>query len=170
MKDFPMFTTEWGVASLILREVPYRQEAYIHVQDVQPDGFEAHMKECVAFCRMVGAERIYASGHPLLEAFELYTSVYEMKGTAWVDPSKVEHLFPVTEIAFLWNRLFREKFSDTIPPGRLWKFCRIRFRCSLTREHGRKSITFLNFPRSLLKSGMTAGRSSQGLPVPYAAI
>ena len=97
MKDFPVFTTDYGVSSLILREIPYRQEAYIHVQDVQPDGFEAHMKECVAFCRMVGAERIYASGHPLLEAFELYTSVYEMKGTAWVDPSKVEHLFPVTE-------------------------------------------------------------------------
>ena len=32
MRDFPVFTTEYGVASLILKEVPYRQEAYIILQ------------------------------------------------------------------------------------------------------------------------------------------
>ena len=33
MKDFPVFTTENGVASLILKEIPYRGEAYIHLRD-----------------------------------------------------------------------------------------------------------------------------------------
>ena len=45
MKDFPVFTTEYGVSSLILREVPYRQEAYIHIQDVQPDSLSEHLKD-----------------------------------------------------------------------------------------------------------------------------
>lgn len=97
MKDFPLFTTEYGVSSLFLREIPYRGEAYIVLQDVQPEGFEEHLKECVSFCRMVGAERIYASGHEKLETYPLHAALYEMRGTAWVDPEKLENLFPVTE-------------------------------------------------------------------------
>ncbi len=97
MKDFPVFATDYGVSNLILKEIPYRQEAYIHIRDVQPEGFEEHLKECVSFCRMAGAERIYATGYDCLERFPLYTSVYEMRGTAWVDPEKLENLFPVTE-------------------------------------------------------------------------
>lgn len=97
MKDFPVFATDYGVSSLILKEIPYRKEAYIHVQDVQPDGFDEHLRECVSFCRMAGAERIYARGHDLLNACPLHAAVYEMRGTAWVDPEKLENLFPVTE-------------------------------------------------------------------------
>ena len=36
MRDFPFFTTEYGVSSLSLKEVPYRQEAYIRIREVQP--------------------------------------------------------------------------------------------------------------------------------------
>lgn len=97
MKDFPVFSTDSGVSSLILREVPYRQEAYIHIQSVQPEKLEDHLQECVSFCRMVGAERIYATGHPALEAWPLHTILYEMRSAAWVDPDKLENLFPVTE-------------------------------------------------------------------------
>ena len=32
MRDFPVFPTDCGVSSLILREIPYRAEAYIHIQ------------------------------------------------------------------------------------------------------------------------------------------
>jgi len=97
MKDFPVFATDYGVSSLILKEIPYRQEAYIHIQAVQEEMFEAHLKECVSFCRMAGAEKIYAAGHDLLQAYPLYTSIYEMRRTAWVEPEKMKHLFPVTE-------------------------------------------------------------------------
>ena len=113
MKDFPMFTTEFGVASLVLREIPYRQEAYIHIQDVQPEGFEEHMKECVSFCRMAGAEKIYATGQDLLERYPLYASVYEMRGTAWVDREKLEHLFPVTEATVSrWRGIMNERLRN----------------------------------------------------------
>lgn len=97
MKDFPVFTTESGVSSLLLREIPYRGEAYIVIRDVQPEGFEDHLRECVSFCRMAGAERIYARGHENLEAYLLHAVIYEMRGTAWVDRAKLENIFPVTE-------------------------------------------------------------------------
>lgn len=113
MKDFPVFTTDWGVSSLILREIPYQQEAYIHIQDVQPEGFEEHMKECVSFCRMAGAEKIYATGQDLLERYPLYASVYEMRGTAWVDREKLEHLFPVTEATVSrWRGIMNERLRN----------------------------------------------------------
>lgn len=109
MKDFPVFTTETGVSSLILKEVPYRQEAYIHIQDVQPDGFEAHMTECVSFCRMVGAERIFATGSALLESYPIHMQLMQMRGTAWVDRQKMCSLFPVTEpTVSQWRQIYNE--------------------------------------------------------------
>ena len=77
MRDFPVFTTENGVGSVVLREVPYKGEAYITIQDTQCP--QAFLADCVAFCRMAGAERIYATGHKSLEAHPLYTSVLLMQ-------------------------------------------------------------------------------------------
>lgn len=96
MKDFPLFTTEFGVSSLILREIPYRAEAYIRIQDVQSEGFTDHLKECVSFCRMVGAERIYAKGHEALEQYPLQSIVWKMSMP--LDRREPEAcLWPVTE-------------------------------------------------------------------------
>ena len=36
MKDIPFFTTDYGVAGLILKEVPYKKEAYIRILEAQP--------------------------------------------------------------------------------------------------------------------------------------
>lgn len=108
MKDFPVFTTEYGVASLILKEIPYRQEAYIHLQATQQP--EELLAECVSFCRICGAERIYARGHELLERYPLHTAVYEMRGDAWVDEGKLEQLFPVTEQTVArWRSICNER-------------------------------------------------------------
>ena len=57
MKDFPCFATDDGVASLILKEIPYRQEAYIRFQDVQPGRFAPFLEECVSFCEALAAAR-----------------------------------------------------------------------------------------------------------------
>lgn len=110
MRDFPVFSTDYGVSSLILREIPYRKEAYIHIHDVQPEGFSEHLRECVSFCRMAGADHIYATGHSLLDTGPLYTSIYEMRGTAWVDREKLENLFPVTEqTVSRWRSIMNER-------------------------------------------------------------
>lgn len=113
MRDFPVFTTEYGVASLILKEVPYRQEAYIRIQDVQPGKLKELLAECVDFCTAVGAESVYAVGHAELPAYPLYTSVYEMRGDAWVDRTLLESLFPVTEeTVSRWRGIYNDRMKD----------------------------------------------------------
>lgn len=94
MRDFPVFDTEYGVASLVLREIPYRQEAYIIIQSTQQP--EELLRECVAFCRAVGAEKIFVRGHEIAERYPLHCAIYEMRGQVAVDESKVAHLWPVT--------------------------------------------------------------------------
>lgn len=120
MKDFPVFTTEYGVASLVLREIPYRGEAFILIQDtLQP---EELLKECVAFCRAVGAEKIYARGHEFLEQYPLHCIIYEMRAEAMVDDTKVESLWPVTEKTIgHWRELMNEKMRPVDNSGTLVK-------------------------------------------------
>lgn len=111
MKDMPVFDTEFGVASLILKEVPYRQEAYIIIQSaLQP---EELLKECVSFCRMVGAEKIYGRGHEIVEQYPLHTAVVEMRGEAFADQEKMQSLFPVTEQTVgRWRQILNERMKD----------------------------------------------------------
>lgn len=110
MRDFPLFDTEFGIASLILKEVPYKKEAYIIIQStVQPAEL---LRECVSFCRMVGAEKIYARGHEYLERLPLHTILYEMRGEVCRDQNP-ENLFPVTEqTAAEWRRIYNARMRN----------------------------------------------------------
>lgn len=106
-----MFTTEYGVASLTLREIPYRQEAYISIlSSCQPKEL---LEECVGFCRACGAEKIYAQNHEYLERYPVHTTVVKMQGIACVDESKVENLWPVTEETVArWRGFMNERLKD----------------------------------------------------------
>lgn len=122
MRDFPVFTTDFGVSSLVLKEIPYRQEAYITIQAVQEKGISAHLEECVSFCRMAGAEKIYAKGSEKLASHPLHCAVLEMRGTAWVDKEKMENLFPVTEATVSrWRDIYNEKMRSVDNAGTLEK-------------------------------------------------
>ena len=113
MKDFPFFTTEYGVASLVLKEIPYRGEAYITLRDAQPGQEEDLLAECVSFCRMAGAEKVFAAGHGILERFPLHTAIYEMRGQAQADEDKLENHFPVTETTVTqWRQIYNEKMRS----------------------------------------------------------
>ena len=110
MKDIPMFTTECGVASLAFKEIPYRGQAYVRVLDVQPGQMKELMAECVSFCRMVGAEAVYATGHDDLLQWPVYTAVLEMRGDANVDWDKAESVFPVTEQTVArWREVYNDR-------------------------------------------------------------
>ena len=103
-----MFDTEYGIASLVLKEIPYKGIAYILLREVW-DG-EKLLKECMSFCRMCGAEIICATGHESLEAYPLHTAVYEMRGEANVDRGELKSLFPVTETTVSrWRSIYNEK-------------------------------------------------------------
>ena len=118
MRDIPVFTTEYGVASLALREIPYRQEAYICIQSsCQP---EELLAECVGFCRACGAEKIFARNHEILEKYPLHTSIVKMRGIARVDDRKVENLFPVTEQTISkWREFMNQRLKDVDNAGTL---------------------------------------------------
>ena len=111
MRDFPVFTTENGVASIVLREIPYRGEAYITIRDsLHPD---ALLDECADFCKMAGAERIYATGHPFLERYPVYTTVVKMQQLRENIPQIDTALFPVTErTAEQWRHKYNEKMKS----------------------------------------------------------
>ena len=61
MKDIPLFTTQYGIASLALQQIPHRSEAYVTIRQAEQP--EELLRECVRFCRMCGAERVFAAGH-----------------------------------------------------------------------------------------------------------
>ena len=112
MKDIPMFDTETGVSSLILKEVPYKQIAYVKVQSVQPGGLEAHLRECVSFCRMCGAEHIFASGHEELEHWPLHCTVITMALGLSKSVELGANLFPVTgETVSKWREIYNNRMG-----------------------------------------------------------
>ena len=95
MRNFPFFTTEYGVAALTLREVPYQGKAYIKILDTKEPALL--LKECVDFCRAVGAEEIYASGDPYLERFPMHTALWHMRCDREMIGETDTALWPVQE-------------------------------------------------------------------------
>ena len=107
MKDFPMFTTEYGLASLVMKEIPYKEEAYITIRT--SDQPAELLAECVSFCRICGAERIYAKGHDDLETYPLHTATLEMEKLVEAGPAPAE-LVPVTaETVGQWRSICNER-------------------------------------------------------------
>ena len=111
MRDFPVFTTENGVGSLVLKEIPYRGAAYVTIHDSSfPTDF---LNECRDFCRAVGAETIYASGHEILCDYPLYTTVVQMAAPVDMIPDTDASIFPVTEKTVKrFRELYNERMKD----------------------------------------------------------
>lgn len=113
MKDIPLFTTEAGIASLLLGEVSYRKEAYIRIRSLQPGKLTELLEECVSFCRMVGAEVVLAGDHEELERYPLHFSVIEMRGSVIPKENETAHLFPVTEATVTqWRLLCNQRLAN----------------------------------------------------------
>lgn len=111
MKDIPLFTTQYGVASLGLKEIPYRKEAYIRIRSTEQP--EELLGECVSFCRACGAEKIYAKGHPVLCKYPLHTAVWKLSAIANPEEDKIENLWPVTEETVgTWRQFMNERLES----------------------------------------------------------
>ena len=111
MKDFPMFTTQYGAAALILREIPYRKTAYIRIHDsLSPAELLA---ECTDFCKVCGAEQILATGHDALQIYPVYSVLLEMRCQRDVLPDTDAALWPVQEHTLeAWRRIYNERMKD----------------------------------------------------------
>ena len=115
MKDMPLFTTEYGVASLTLSQIPYTKQAYIRIQDTsEPEKFLA---ECAAFCRAAGAEYIFATGHSVCEGYPEHTKLLRMQADRSSIGETDAALFPVTEGTLnQWVEIYNQKIIK-IPNG-----------------------------------------------------
>ena len=111
MRDFPMFTTEYGVASLFLKEIPYRGRAHIKIQSsLDP---EKLLEECIGFCRACGAEWIDAAGHEYLEKYPLITALWAMQCPKEAIPETDACLFPMTtETMQQWLEIYNERMEN----------------------------------------------------------
>ncbi len=111
MKDIPMFTSEYGVASLFLREIPYRGRAHIKIQSSMDP--EKLLEECVSFCRMCGAEWIDAAGHEYLEKYPLITALVSMQCSRERLGEGDAYLFPMTEQTMQqWLDICNERMAN----------------------------------------------------------
>ena len=111
MRDIPVFTTENGVGSLVLKEIPYSGIAYVTIQD--SSFLTEFIHECVAFCRAVGANVILATGHEQLACFPVHSSVICMSAQADVIPETDACLFPVVESTlYRWRELYNERMKN----------------------------------------------------------
>lgn len=107
MKDIPLFSTQNGVASLTLKEVPYSKKAYIRIQSALDA--EQLLTDCVAFCRAIGAEEIYATGDTVLEKYPVHTEIVKMAGKLDVTEVRNAKALPLitADITF-----FRETYNE----------------------------------------------------------
>lgn len=127
MRDFPVFTTENGAASLVLREIPYQGAAYITLQATENP--EQLLAECVDFCKMAGAKNIYATGHEWLEKYPIYTQVVKMQRDREGLPESDAALFPLTEKTLEdWRSLYNDRMGNV--PGA----------STMTREEGKQLL------------------------------
>lgn len=105
MKDIPLFTTQNGAAGLTLREIPYRQKAYITIHETK--NLPQLLDECTDFCKAVGAEEVYACNHAELTQYPVSTRILEMVCPLCDVPQVNARLQPaedVTRFAEIYNR------------------------------------------------------------------
>ena len=117
MKNFPFFTTEYGVAALTLREIPYQGKAYIKLLDTQEP--ELLLKECLEFCCAVGADEVFASGYDFLEKYPFHTALWQMRCFTETIGETDASLFPVQEeTAEQFRSIYNEKIKNL--PNSVW--------------------------------------------------
>lgn len=110
MLDIPMFTTENGVASLTLSQIPYTKSAYIRIHDASDPA--AFLNECSDFCRSAGAEAIYATGHPHIESYPLHCEIWQMSCSVDHLLNDDAFLYPVCdENAEQWREIYNDRMQ-----------------------------------------------------------
>ena len=111
VQNIPVFTSEYGVASLILKEIPYSGIGYIRI--LSSLSAEALLMECMSFCRMAGAENIYATGHEVLKKYPIHSEVVQMQIRGKDLPDECAERIPVTEENLhSWQQIYNEKMSE----------------------------------------------------------
>lgn len=110
MVNIPVFTTDVGVATLILREIPQFGRAY-----VLPRSFfgapEVLVRECAAFCRSVGAERVDVQLSAAAPGTAFSCEIWELTRPALPAPESGLLLEPLgPEMLDVYRALYNRRF------------------------------------------------------------
>ena len=113
MNNIPVFTAQGGTATLILREIPVSEKAYILLRTALPGMEEGLVKECAAFCRMCGATQIFAAWEDgdlsfLSPAYEIYLLHVEKATLPEGKPVTLVPMTPDNDAIYqrIYNRCF----------------------------------------------------------------
>lgn len=112
MKDIPVFTGSHGIATLVLKEIPWSGCGYVIVRSVWDDA-AAFLEECLDFCRACGAEQVYASWEmaelPAPHAYDMVELQMKKSELPAGNSVETEELTKENSGAFLdvYNRCFR---------------------------------------------------------------
>lgn len=114
MQNIPIFTAEHGLASLILREIPYSGRAYVMVRSVWKGRTQALLEECRQFCCAAGAQEVFASWDledlPARHAYDVLELSRPREGLPLpAEPVEPEPLSEANAAEYLdiYNRCFR---------------------------------------------------------------
>lgn len=78
MKDIPAFTTENGIASLVLRDIPYSKRAYVSI--VSSDNIDTLMEDVIRFCKALDTQELLGYGEIFAGRYPLEETVLLMEG------------------------------------------------------------------------------------------
>jgi GNAT superfamily N-acetyltransferase len=113
MNNIPVFTTQGGTATLILREIPISGKAYVLLRTVLPGQAENLVAECASFCKMCGAEQIFASWADgdlpfLAPAYDIYLLHVEKSALPDGQPVRLVPMTPENDAIYqrIYNRCF----------------------------------------------------------------
>lgn len=109
LKDIPVFSTENGAASIVLREIPHGGGAYVRIHStLEPWAF---FEECGGFCRAAGAKAVFMTGHSALEErYPFHVSILRMCRPLEGEEACDAALFPVQEETLgQWLEAYNEK-------------------------------------------------------------
>lgn len=115
MRDIPVFSTQLGVASLTLSQIPYTRKAYVRIQDTAAG--EEFLRECASFCKMAGAEEVYATNHTACESYPYAAAIIAMQADKAGIGTTDGCLFPVTKNTLeAWREIYNQKVVS-VPNG-----------------------------------------------------
>ena len=110
MRDIPIFTSEYGVASLVLSQIPFKKEAYIRIQDSRDP--QKLLIEAARFCRCAGGEKVFFTGfydHP----YPPYSEIWTMRCMRSELPDTDAALIPIQEHTVEdWRRIYNDRMYD----------------------------------------------------------
>ncbi len=154
MRDIPVFATELGVASLLLKDIPTSGDAYIKIRSsMEPERF---LEECMGFCKAAGAARIYAAGDECLVKFPHKADVYLMRRDNFLQEEPAM-LFPVQEHTLKqWLEIYNKSMTGVTMASHMSN----REGLELLKEH---SAYFVHKDEILLGIGVASGDKIQAI-------